>query len=415
MGKKTLTRKQELLAVIAISIYLFFIGVNRGGIQLVIADITELFNIGTEGIGLLAALQQIPPLFMPFLMGMVADKIGKKPVVIGFIVIFAIGCIICGNATGLVMYIIGTLVYKSGSTVSENVATAVLADLDENKGMQYINLSQFMFSLGAAAGPIVLEFCSSHFNTGWSFIFFVSTIFFIIMALLLLLVKFPKNPEKPKAESVVASGGKVTQKKKNFIKPIIIILAVGMFCIIGMEMGYGNFIDSFIDHKFSSNSTSAMTLSAFWVGMAISRLLFSFVEYNAVRSIKICFAAAAIFMALLTFVKNPTSAIIVSGLVGFAYGPTWCTINALAASNSKGNSGAAVGLMAAASGIGGILVPGVMGFIAGKATVTAAIWTLVVIAVIGALVSLTLKSHRPEGKFTGDELQWPKKNSEDTK
>lgn len=412
MGKKTLTRKQELLAVIAISIYLFFIGVNRGGIQLVIADITELFNIGTEGIGLLAALQQIPPLFMPFLMGMVADKIGKKPVVIGFIVIFAIGCLICGNATGLVMYIVGTLVYKSGSTVSENVATAVLADLDENKGMQYINLSQFMFSLGAAAGPIALEFCSSHFNTGWNFIFYTSIVFFIIMALVLTMVKFPKNPQKSTDE--IMSYDEPKAKKKTFIKPIIIVLAIAMFCIIGMEMGYGNFIDSFIDHKFSNNSTSAMTLSAFWVGMAISRLLFSFVEYNAVRSLKICFATAAIFMAMLTFVKNPTSAIIVSGLVGFAYGPTWCTINALAASNSDGNSGTAVGLMSVASGIGGILIPSVMGFIAGKATVSAAIWTLVVIAALGALVCLTLKSHRPESEFTGDELQWPKKKSEDT-
>ena len=412
MSKKTLTRKQELLAVIAISIYLFFIGVNRGGIQLVIADITNLFNIGTEGIGLLAALQQIPPLFMPFLMGMVADRIGKKPVVIGFVVIFAIGCFICGNATGLLMYIIGTLVYKTGSTVSENVATAVLADLNEEKGMQYINLSQFMFSLGAAAGPIALEFFSSHFNTGWNFIFFISILFFIIMGLVLTLVKFPKNPQKAIVEKTVEE--ETSAKKKSFIKPIIIILAIAMFCIIGMEMGYGNFIDSFIDHKFSSNSTSALTLSAFWVGMAISRLLFSFIEYNAVRSLKICFAAAAIFMALLTFVKDPTSAIIVSGLVGFAYGPTWCTINALAASNSDGNSGAAVGLMAAASGVGGILIPAVMGLIAGKATVTAAIWTLVAVSAIGALVCLTLKSHRPEGKFTGDKLQWPKKNSEET-
>lgn len=394
MIKKTLSKKQELLVVIAISIYLFFIGVNRGGIQLVIADISNLFNIGTEGIGLLASLQQIPPLFMPFLMGMVADKIGKKPVVIGFIVIFATGCIICGNASGLVMYIVGTLVYKSGSTVSENVSTAVLADLDEDKGMQYINLSQFMFSLGAAAGPVVLEFCSANFNTGWSFIFYASAVFFVIMALVLFLVRFPKNPEKPKAESADVSDDEPRKKGKTFIKPIIIVLAVAMFCIIGMEMGYGNFIDSFIDYKFSSSSASAMTLSAFWVGMAISRLLFSFVEYNAVRSLKICFASAAIFMALLTFVKSPSSAVIVSGLVGFSYGPTWCTINALAASNSDGNSGTAVGLMSVASGLGGIALPSIMGFIAGKGTVVAAIWALVAIAALGAVVCLTLKSHK---------------------
>ena len=186
-----------------------------------------------------------------------------------------------------------------------------------------------------------------------------------------------------------------TKKKDNaFIKPIMIILAISMFCIIGMETGYGNFIDSFMDHKFSNDSISAATLSAFWGGMAVSRLLFSFVDYNAVRSLKIGFASAAIFMALLTFIRNPSSAVIVSGLVGFAYGPTWCTINALAAQNSEGNSGTAVGLMSIASGVGGIVLPSVMGFIAGKGTVTAAIWALVVISAIGAAVCLTLKSHK---------------------
>lgn len=92
--------------------------------------------------------------------------------------------------------------------------------------------------------------------------------------------------------------------------------------------------------------------------------------------------------------KEPSSAVIVSGLVGFSYGPTWCTINALAASNSDGNSGTAVGLMSVASGAGGIILPSVMGFIAGKGTVTAAIWALVAIAALGACVCLTLKSHK---------------------
>lgn len=393
--KKSLSKNQELLVVTLISLYLFFIGINRGGTQLVIADITDLFNIGTEGIGLLTTLQQVPPLFMPLLFGMVADKIGKKPVVVAFVAVFAAGCIICGSSTGLIMYIIGTLVYKSGSTVSENISTAVLSDLNEEKGMQYINLSQFMFSLGAAAGPMAFEFMKAE----WQTVFYFSAVSFIVMTAVLSFIKFPANPVQPdskRANDAVfineESGSE--QKKHSFVKPVICILAVTMFCIIGMETGYGNFIDSFTDYKYNNGTTSALTLSSFWIGMAISRLLFSFVKYNAVKSLRICFASGALFIALLTFIERPVLTIIISGLIGFSYGPTWCTINALAAANSEGNSGTAVGIMSVLSGIGGMIVPSIIGQIAGRNNIVTAVWVIVVTAATGSFMSFFIKDKK---------------------
>ena len=73
-----------------------------------------------------------------------------------------------------------------------------------------------------------------------------------------------------------------------------------------------------------------------------------------------------------------------------------------------------------ASGASGIILPSVMGFIAGKGTVTAAIWALVAIAALGACVCLTLKSHKepveavyPEepDNFFNNQLQFNKRFS----
>lgn len=388
MFKKRLSWNHELIAVFVISIFMFCIGVNRGGTQLVIAEITELFNIGTEGIGLLTAMQQIPPLFLPFLMGIVADRIGKKPVAISFVVVFAIGCFICCGAGSLGVFIIGTLIYKSGSTVSENILTAVLADLNREKGMQYINLSQFMFSLGAAAGPVYFQ--SLHYQ--WQSVFSFSALLFAIMSLIMIPVRFPIAHKDSSVSSSTDHSSTLNHFGRRFrVTPILIALALSMFCIISMETGYGNFLEAFVYNKLQDKTISAFSLSAFWIGMAISRLIFSFIQYDAVQSLKICFASAAVFMFSLVFLKNPTLIVIVSGIVGFSYGPTWCTINALAAANSSGNSGTAVGMMSIASGVGGILIPTVMGIISSRSSLSSAIVVLAVIAAIGSFTSFVIR------------------------
>lgn len=387
MGK--LTERQERVLVILISIYLFFIGLHRGGIQLVNNDVTDLFGVAAEGVGIFTSVHHIPLLFAPLLAGIVADRIGKKCVVTSFIFIFAIGCAICGFSTSFGMYLVGTFVFAMGSHVSEMLATATLSDVNVEKSAQYINLSQFMFSMGAVVGPLLVQFFSEKGGTDWRFPSSFGFLSFVVMGVVLLTVKFP-----PATKPAIDSEGKKTSNKKvdfSFVTPLLICLAIAMLLYIGMESGYANFIDSVMVAKLATGRISALTLSGFWLGTAIIRLVFGFANYKPGHMLRLCYGVCVILLVVLSLLPSGILSVVISFLIGAAYGPIWCIIQAVAAASSEGNSGKALGLLSIMSGIGGIVLPTVIGKLATAVKVENALYVLAVASALGFLISFKVK------------------------
>ena len=394
-----MTKKQEKLLVVLISIYLFFIGVHRGGTQLVINDIADLFGTGTGDVGIFTSIQSIPPLFGPLCAGIIADRIGKKPVVTAFIFMFAIGCGICGFSGTRMAFIIGIFIFAMGSTVSEMMSTATLSDVNVEKSVQYINISQFMFSMGAVVGPLMVQFFSENAGADWRFPFSFGFLSFVIMGVLLMLVKFPavikKEPDKGsekdfKENTAGRKSGKAVDF--SFVTPVLACLGIGMLVYIGMEHGYGNFIDSVMQAKLVTGTVSALTLSAFWLGMALCRLAFGlFSNYKPGLMLKVCFLLCTVFLVILTLLPGSMLSVVISFLIGAAYGPIWCTIEAIAAAKSGGNSGKAIGLMSICSGIGGIVLPTAIGKLANVVKVENSLLVLAAAAFIGVIASLKIK------------------------
>ena len=59
------------------------------------------------------------------------------------------GCFLAGLSKNLGVYVIGAVCVGAGYSVCESVSSAVLSELDAEKGARYINLSQALLSLGA--------------------------------------------------------------------------------------------------------------------------------------------------------------------------------------------------------------------------------------------------------------------------
>lgn len=392
MGK--LSEREERVLVILISIFLFFLGVHRGGSQLVANDIAELYGIGVEGVGIFASLQHIPPLFGPILAGIVADKIGKKPVVTTFIFVFAAGCVVCGLSNALNVFLVGMFIFALGSTVSEMMVTATLSDVNIEKSAQYINMSQFMFSMGAVVGPLLVEFFSERAGADWRFPFALGFASFVVMGVVLLIAKFPAA-KRTAADALEGDKPVLDQKVDfSFVTPLLVCLAIAILLYIGMETGYGNFIDSVMIAKNSTEKISALTLSAFWLGMALCRLVFGFITYKPGQMLRVCFAVCVVFLIAITIIPAGIVSVGISFIIGAAYGPIWCIIQAVAAADSKGNSGKAIGLLSIASGIGGIVLPTAIGKLANAVRIENALYVLAAASLIGCVICFTVKDEK---------------------
>ena len=103
---KTKLRPGWVLALLCT--VLFFYGFYLGGVQLVISEVSREYGQNAAGMGGLVAAQHVAAVALPVVLGALADRIGKKPVLCIFAAVFAVGCFLAGLSKNLGVYVIGT-------------------------------------------------------------------------------------------------------------------------------------------------------------------------------------------------------------------------------------------------------------------------------------------------------------------
>lgn len=88
---------------------LFFYGFYLGGVQLVISEVSREYGQNAAGMGGLVAAQHVAAVVLPVVLGALADRIGKKPVLCIFAAVFAVGCFLAGLSKNLGVYVIGAV------------------------------------------------------------------------------------------------------------------------------------------------------------------------------------------------------------------------------------------------------------------------------------------------------------------
>ena len=128
---KTKLRPGWVLALLCT--VLFFYGFYLGGVQLVISEVSREYGQNAAGMGGLVAAQHVAAVVLPVVLGALADRIGKKPVLCIFAAVFAVGCFLAGLSKNLGVYVIGAVCVGAGYSVCESVSSAVLSELDARR------------------------------------------------------------------------------------------------------------------------------------------------------------------------------------------------------------------------------------------------------------------------------------------
>ena len=323
---------------------LFSIGFEMGGFQAVIRTMAGYFALGKMDIGFLVAAQYVGIILMPALFGGIADRVGKKRMLICFMLVFSMGTLLVALSSRLSLTVVGFFFIGSGYGVSESVCTAMLGDCYREDADRSINLSQAFLCIGAVVAPLV----SSLPGFNWRWVFLASSAVCLTSLVLLLFESgFPDG--KHSSGTVILDGSLI---KTN---PFILFFTT-MLLYVGLENGFGYIAETYF-FEFFQSSWGAYALSLYWSAMALSRLLSSAVSRDLYMQLKRRFIAIALLFVFLALSRSPLISLVLCTLVGFCYGPIWSFIMALAVRNYPEKSASVTGLISSGCGLGGVLFP----------------------------------------------------------
>ena len=378
---KTKLRPGWVLALLCA--VLFFYGFYLGGVQLVISEVSREYGQNAAGMGGLVAAQHVAAVVLPVVLGALADRIGKKPVLCVFAAIFAAGCFLAGLSKSLGVYVIGAVCVGAGYSVCESVSSAVLSELDAEMGARYINLSQAMLSLGAVVSPFLVQWMQKSRHAGWRVPFLICAAAYTLLALLILLTVFPKRQTATQKDA---------KARTNFFAARAFrLLFFSILLYVGLENGISYFAESLFSVRLSAGGLAAAAISAYWIGMTVSRMLFSAVLRDPKKTLVGCFLASAAFLLMLAVSENSTLSLVCCFGAGFSYGPIWSTLVAQATGLYPESGAGAAGVMSAGCGIGGMLAPVLMGAVCDAAGLSAAFGMLAAMAAAGMILCTRLK------------------------
>ena len=380
----TMQRKLPKL-VLVLTALLFCYGFLMGGQQLVLMTVCGQFGLGVLGMGTLVAVLHVASTLAPAVLGAAADRIGKKKVLVIFAIVFGIGCLIGALSGFLAMFVIALLMIGAGYSVCESLASAVCVEVDAQNGARYINLTQCLLSVGAILGPIVLSNLPALPFASWRMLYLLCGIPLIVIGIWLSQLPFPAA-ERAAAEKTSAG--------RLWLSPVFIAMIVCMFLYIGLESGFGYFVDILFSGKVSGAALGAYGISGYWAGMAFSRLIYSLRTYRPRRTVQLSFLAAAVGFIALILAPSGYLCIGLCALVGFTYGPIWTTIVASAAQRFPQHKASATGLMSASCGLAGILYPVIMGAIVDTLDIRIGFILLALSAVLGAALAFSLNNNK---------------------
>lgn len=350
---------------------MFAYGCFLAGSQAVIDQVGASLGLDLAGIGALVSLQFLPAAFVPVWMGRVGDRVGRKPVLVAFCAVFGLGLAVCGGARSAPVYAIGAIAVGSGYSVCESGVCAAMADLGPEWNARGVNLTQAVLCLGAVLAPAGIKAT----GLGWRPVYWLCAAFYAVMLVVLLFTRFPAP--RPGAEGENCRGGvRALLRSRAFV-----CLFAAILLYVGIETGFGYFIESLFGARFERLSVSGVSL--FWLGMMLSRFAFSSIRYRAKPVLVGGFAVSAALLFALTFNAPAGASLALCFAVGTAYGPLWSTVVSEATGRHPEYAGAASGLMSAGCGAGGIAFPTLVGLAAQHMGLSTAFGLLAGVALLG--------------------------------
>jgi fucose permease len=343
-------------------IFLAFFAMGFGDVVgTLVGFATSQFEISKGMAGLLPFVGLIMFGILSVPAGVLADKKGKKFIIILGLIIAFIGLIIpVISISKYIFLLIAILLLGSGMTILQVGGNPIMRDVSApGKYSRNLTFAQFIKAIGSLSGPLLATWFIA-IGFVWNGIFPVYAAVVLIAMLSIAILKIQEQVDEKKERASLTSSFVLL---KN---PYIFSMVFGLFLYVGAEVGMNSWIATYLSDIYDLDIKSIATLGIgfFFFALMIGRLLGSVIlnwlsakKFFLITSILACIGIMGLFVGI------QTVAICCIFLIGLSFGNIFPLVFSILIEEMPDKSNELSGLMCMAI-VGGAIMPLIMGLIA---------------------------------------------------
>jgi fucose permease len=370
--------RQVRRAVLVSYVAFVFVGVSAGVSGVLLPSQMATYGVGGSAIGISFFTGSAGFVLAGMSVGALIGRVGTRAALAAGVGAYALAGLYLASRPPFAMFLLVQLVAGYGTGVLESVLNVYLAALPGATTL--LNRLHAFFGVGALLGPAL---------AAWILGFAPWTVVWLVLAaacvplLVAFVVTFPgpepapepaaPTPEAPAAAETTGSGGLTSAA----LRDRGIQLGAAMLAVyVGLELSVGNWgFNYLVQARSLPESLASYTVSGYWLGLTLGRFLISPIAARlgaTTAGMMYACLAGITAAAALAWLLPTAPACVALGLLGFFLGPVFPTTMAIAPRLTRAwLVPAGIGVMNAASVIGGSALPWLAGTIAQNAGMTA--------------------------------------------
>ncbi len=314
-GEKSLWKDTNLLIVFGVTL-MAVMGV--ASISPAFPKIQRELGITPNQIGLLITFFTLPGALLTPVVGVMADRYGRKKILIPSLFLFAVAGTACTFIKDFNLLLWMRAVQGIGAAALGSINSTIIGDLYEGKRrVQAMGLNASVLSIGVASYPSIGGALAL---IGWNYPFVLSALALPIGILALVLLK---NPEPRSTQTINEYLSGAWSHLKNM--KIAGLFSAGMLSFIIMYGAYLTYFTILMGEKFNASSlTIGVIMSVASLSNAVTASQLGRIHRWLFMTtiLKISFSIYALSMLLVPFMSNLWCLLVPAVLSGMANGAT---------------------------------------------------------------------------------------------
>lgn len=257
---KNKTSLAPVLMVYIVMGFLDIVGVSTGYIK-------NDFGLADNVVQFLPSMALIWFFLFSVPAGLLIERYGKKMLVNIGMLLTGISMIIPFVHYSFDVMLGSFILLGIGNTIVQVAANPLLHDVvNKDEYSSYMSLSQFIKALSSLLGPVIVAFVAIHFNN-WKIVFAIYSGISFLTVLWMYLSPISEAKLEHKPATFCSSFSLLSNK-------IILLLVIGVFMIVGTEVGMNSNIANYLQKRFHLTlGNASLGISLFFTAEMIGRFM----------------------------------------------------------------------------------------------------------------------------------------------